>query len=182
VLGKVLAGVAVLLLLKGGRRGMPVSFARMESSSTARKYGLDNTIPPHLRGRARGLAIVAGRIEASGLKCTSFYRSPMVNAVLKFEQDNPGATPDPALLTPRNTKHAQCVALDVGSNTNGVPAPEIRRRIFALAGVAEFINPAGAGGGGLIEFDRTGSIDPNEHVHFEFDPLALEALDDGVRT
>lgn len=160
---------------------MPVSFARMESSSTARKYGVDNTIPEHLRARARGLAIIAGRIEASGLKCTSFYRSPMVNALLHFEQNNPGQTPDPLSLTPRNTKHAQCVALDVGSNTNGVSAVEIRRRIFALASVADFINTKGAGGGGLIEFDRAGEIDPNEHVHFEFEPLLLEGLDDGVR-
>lgn len=181
MLGKLVAGALVLLVLKG-RRGMPVSFARMESSSTARKYGIDNTIPEHLRGRARGLAIIAGRIEASGLKCTSFYRSPVVNAVLHFEQNNPGMTPDPLGLTPRNTKHAQCVALDVGANTNGVPATEIKRRVLALDGVAEFINPAGAGGGALIEFDPTGSIDPNEHVHFEFNPLMLEGLDDGGRT
>jgi hypothetical protein len=177
----VLAGVLVLVLLKGGRRGMPVSFARMESSSKAREYGIDNTIPVHLRGRARGLAIIAGRIEAAGLKCTSFYRAPMVNAVMHFEQNNPGVTPDLSSLAPRNTKHAQCVALDVGSNTNQLAAPEIRRRVFALDGVREIINPNGAGGGGLVEFDRTGEIDPNEHVHFEFDPLALEALDDGVR-
>lgn len=179
MIGKVIAVLAIGLLLKGGRRGMPIPFSRLESSSTARQYGLDNTIPDHLRGRARGLAIVCGKVEAAGLKCTSFYRSPVVNAVLHFEQNNPGVTPDPESLTPRNTKHAQCVAFDVGSNTNKMPAPEIRARVFALVG--EFINPQGAGGGGLVEFDRTGSIDPNEHVHFECDPLKLEALDDGVR-
>lgn len=154
----------------------------MEASSTARAYGLDNTIPPELRARARGLAIVAGRIESLGLKCTSFYRSPMVNAVLKFEQTHPGETPEPSLLAPRFTAHARCVAVDVGSNTNRTPAPEIKARILAEPSIAHLLDRNGAGGGALIEFNSTGSIDANEHVHFEFFPAALEALDDGVRT
>jgi hypothetical protein len=162
---------------------MPWTFAQLTSSSTARKYGVSNDVPPELAAQARGLCIIAGALEEMGLRPTSGYRSPLVNALLHFEQTNPGITPDPSLIAPRIGKHSTMRALDVGSNTNNMPAVEIRARVLANTTIAAAIDRRGAGGGALIEFDRDPEhIDPNEHVHFEFLASALVALDDGVRT
>jgi hypothetical protein len=178
-----LAAIAVgLLVFAGGRRGVPWTFAQLTSSSTARKYGVSNNLPPEFLSRARGLCIIAGALEEMGLEPTSGYRSPLVNALLHFEHQNPGVTPDPASIVPRIGKHSTCRALDVGSNTNNMPAREIRERVLANSVIAQCIDPNGAGGGALREFDSDETrIEPNEHVHFEFLISALEALDDGVR-
>lgn len=173
---------AVAIAASGGGSGMPWTFAQLTSSSTARKYGVSNDLTPDLFARARGLCILAGALEEMGLKPTSGYRSPLVNALLHFDNLNPGMTADPSLIAPRIGKHTTCRALDVGSNTNNMPAREIRARVLANPTIAKCIDTKGAGGGALREFDDDEErIEKNEHVHFEFLVSALEALDDGVR-
>lgn len=161
-LGLVVAFVLVLL----GRRGSPLSYERMTKSSTAQRYGVSNEAPAHLRSRLRGLAIVAGALEGVGARVTSAYRSPIVNAIIKFEQDNPGTTPDVGSLAPSASTrpHVAAIALDLGVGNAGSVASA--RQALTRSGFESIV---------------TSTLDEGNHLHVQFDASALEALDDGVR-
>lgn len=156
--GLVIAALIALLLL--ARRGQAFSYARVIRSQTAAKYGVSNEAPPHLRPRLRGLAIVAGAI---GEPINSLYRSPIVNALVDFENENPGSTADPALITPSSSTrpHVQGRSLDLDGPSIDACRERLRRSGF--------------------ESIVTSTLDEGNHLHVQFDAAALEALDDGVR-
>lgn len=165
--GLLVAGA--LLLLLGGRRGVPFTFKQIARSSAASLLGIDNSVPAHLHARARGLCIVAGDLRARGLIITSAYRSPMLNAAIAFMNANPGVTPDLSQIAPSSESrpHVACIALDL----DRVPNDIARTRSLMLSSPhAHAVR--NEGGQGLNE---------GNHLHVEFDAGYLESLDDGVR-
>lgn len=150
-----------------GRNATPWTRAQLEVSSRAEREGIDNTIPSNLFTRAAGLGVVAGRLEAAGLRVTSGFRSlALTNAIYaamsKASVDEGG----PPVVKPYTGPgaHGDCRALDLGGkpgkDTPGELA-DLETRVRDLPGVREGFSYALAEG---------------DHLHIVFNGAWLETL------
>lgn len=140
-----------------GRNATPWTRAQLEVSSRASRDGIDNSIPSNLFTRAAGLGVVAGRLEAAGLRVTSGFRSLALTDAIYAAMGKAKPYTGPGA-------HGECRALDLGGkpgkDTPGELA-ELEARVRDLPGVREGFSYALAEG---------------DHLHIVFNGAWLETL------
>lgn len=148
-----LALAVVAFAATSTRTQAPFTIAEITRTST----GLDNSLPPDLFLRARGLGVVAGELRDKGFRITSLYRSPAVDdAVIQRNIDQ--GIPNLGQIG-RPGPHTECRALDIGLDSK-------RSTPAALAAALAKTFPG-----------QLGTLGPeSDHVHITFAGADLDEL------
>lgn len=134
----------------------PWTIARLEASPTARRLGIDNSIPVELLPRARGLALVASRFEREGFRVTSAWRSQALTEAIYRESGRVKPYAGPGT-------HGEARALDFG----GEPGHDGAEKLAMLRDrlLTSWAAP------GVV-----GTVSEGDHLHVSFDGAWLESL------
>lgn len=114
----------------------------------AAQMGIPNGVPENLRKRFSSLMKMKARIETTGLRVTSGYRSEALSRALG--------------LNTEESEHAQCRALDVAPLR-----PSANK--FLLIRIAAQLQ-------GMFPREIENAIVENDHVHVRFSVDALEQM------
>jgi hypothetical protein len=155
------AGIGYFMAKNRRSKGTPVDLADLSKSAVAAKYGVDNGVPNALLPEALGLVVVVGEMLDAGLPITSMYRSPVVQALVEFENANPGQTANLATLAPQGGFHTLCRAVDVDADNNDAALDRAIVKIRSLP---------------LTRMVLTRTLKEGNHVHCEFSRTALITL------
>jgi hypothetical protein len=110
--------LVVLLVVLVARKGYAMgnwTIARLEQSTTAKRLGIDNSIPPDMIPRAKGLVIIANRAESLGIRVNSAWRSlALTEAIYKEKSKKSIAAGGPPVEKPYTGPgdHGNAVGLD----------------------------------------------------------------------
>lgn len=108
---------------------------RLQYSATAKRLGVDNTIPPDLLPKARGLVVVANRAESLGIRVNSGYRSRALTEAIYADRKPPQTPP---YSGPGD--HGKCEGLDF-DKIPGYDGDELLREVEQTLRADSVIGP-----------------------------------------
>ncbi len=157
----------VYMLVRRKQTTTPWTEEMLCHSETAKRLGIDNSMPASLQRRGRGLGVIAGRLVEAGFRVNSGFRSDLVTAAIYREKAlGRDLTPDEvASLTPRNSNHGDARALDV-DRADSLKASSAEMQTYADALHSD----------GRFASLLTYVLVEGDHIHLEFNASALESL------